>query len=837
MGVAPVGFTAVPERVSSEGEATMHGFWQDLRYGFRQLVQQRVFTVVTVLTLGLGIGVNTTVFSVANALLLRPLPVREPDRLVSVFASHVGGSRHDIVSFPDYLDLRERSVAFSGLAAHCSFGVSLRRGSGARVVMGQTVSWNFFDVLGVQPALGRTFRPEEDRTENAHPVAILSRRAWTQLYGSDVEILGQAVYINDRPFTVIGIAPEGFTGLSTIMAPDVWVPTVMVNQAFPYPVKLDGRGDPWLTLVGRLEPGVSLAQAQDELDRLATDLARDHPDDNTGKGFTAVEANRTRVLPNQTTGTVSRFAALLMAVTVLVLLVACFNVANLSLARAARRRREIALRTAVGASRWRVVRQLLTESTLLSLLAGGAGLLMALWTTDLLSSQTLSTEFPLEVSLEPDGRVLAFTLLVSLLTGLVFGLAPALQSLRFGQYTMLRDQARRAGPGRSGTLMQRALVIGQIAVSVVLLVSAGLFLAGLDEALDVDPGFSLQDGLIAPVNLGYGEYTPAEGEALFRELKARAEALPGVRSASLVGALPLGELHGHHDFQVDGYEPRPDEQMLVKRNMLDPDYLDTMGIRVVWGRGFTRMDQADTQPVAIVNETMARRYWPDGDALGGVVRADHGVPRVVVGVIQDGKYRSLGEEPQPYLCIPLSQADYMQRRYLVVRTATDPRPLLPLLEREVRALDPALPVSVTTVAEMRDKTLGNARMPALLFSLFGLLALAMAMVGVYGVVSYMVSGRTHEFGVRLALGARGREIADLVLRQTIMTALVGIGLGSTLALAATRLLSGFLFGVDPLNPAIFATVCLALVATAAAAAAVPARRAARLEPMTVLRCE
>jgi putative ABC transport system permease protein len=815
----------------------MRGFWQDLRYGFRQLVRQRVFTLVTVLTLGLGIGANTTIFSVANALLLRPLPVTEPDRLVSVFASHVGGSRHDIVSFPDYLDLTERSTAFSGLAAHCSFGVSLRQGSGARVVMGQTVSWNFFDVLGVQPALGRAFRPEEDRTEDAHPVAILSHRVWTEHFGSDVEILGKAVFVNDRPFTVIGVAPEGFTGLSTVMTPDVWVPTVMVNQAFPYPVNLDGRGDPWLSLVGRLEPGMSMAQAQDELDRLAADLARENPDDNTGKGFTAVEVNRTRILPNQTTGTLSRFAGLLMAVAALVLLVACFNVANLSLARATGRRREIALRTAIGASRWRLVRQLLTESTLLSLLAGGAGVLMALWTTSLLSSQTLSTEFPLEVSLEPDGRVLGFAVLLSVATGLVFGLAPALQSLRFGQYAMLKEQARPAGPGHGGLLIQRALVIGQIAVSVVLLVSAGLFLAGLDRALDVDPGFSLQDGLIAPVNLGYGQYTPAEGEAFFRELKARAEALPGVRSASFVAALPLGELHGHHDFQIDGYEPGPDEHMLVKRNMLDPDYLDTMGIRVVRGRGFTRMDQADTQPVAIVNETMARRYWPDGDALGGVVRADHGVPRVVVGVIQDGKYRSLGEEPQPYLCIPLSQADYVQRRYLVVRTAADSRSLLPVLEREIRVLDPALPVSVTTVTEMRDKTTGNARMPALLFSVFGLLALVLAMVGVYGVVSYMVSGRTHEFGVRLALGARGQEIARLVLRHTLVTAVVGIGVGSVLALGTTRLLSGFLFGVDPLNPVVFTAVCLALVGTATAAAALPARRAARLEPMTVLRCE
>ena len=815
----------------------MHGFWQDLRYGVRQLLQQRVFTIVAVLTLGLGIGANTTVFSVANALLLRPLPVSDPDRLLSVFTSHVGGAPYDIVSFPDYRDLRERSSAFSGLAAHCSFPVSLRHPSGAKIVMGQTVSWNFFDVLGVRPVLGRTFRPEEDETEGAGPVAILSHRVWEQRYGSDAEILGQTVFINDRPYTIVGVAPEGYTGLSTIMAPDVWVPTVMVNQAFPYHVNLEGRSDPWLTLVGRLEPDISLAQAKDELDRLAADLARDHPDDNTGKGFNAVEVNRTRILSHDATGSAKQFTGLLMVVVALVLLVACFNVANLYLARAAGRRREIALRAALGASRWRIVRQLLTESTLLSLLAGGVGLLVAVWTTDLLASQQLSKEFPLEVRFGLDRNVLAFAFLLSVVTGLVFGLVPALQSLRHGHYGVLKDQARPAGPGRGGLLVQRGLVIGQIAVSVVLLVSAGLFLEGMDRALDVDPGFALRDGLIVPVNLGYGHYTEEEGRVFFRDLKSRVRSLPGVQLTAFAGALPLGEAHGHHDAEIDGYEPRPDEHMLFKRNVVDADYLDTMGTRVVRGRGFTRLDQADTQPVAIVNETMARRYWPDGNALGGVLRADHGVSRVVVGVIQDGKYRSLGEEPQPYLCLPLSQADYLQRRYLVIRTAGDPGGLLPLVEREIRAQDPALPVSITTVAEMRDTTLGSARGPALALSLFGMLALALAMVGVYGVVTYMVSGRTHEFGVRVALGARGREIVDLVLRHTITTALIGIGVGLALALATTRLLSGFLFGADPLDPGVFAVVSLALVGTALAAAIIPARRAARLDPMTVLRFE
>ena len=784
----------------------MHGFFQDLRGGVRMLVQQRAFTVVAVLTLGLGIGANTAVFSVANTLLFRPLPVREPDRLVSVFAAHVGGQAYDIVSFPDYRDLRERSTAFSGLAAQCFWAVSLRQQGAAKVVMAQTVSWNYFDVLGVRPALGRTFRPEEDEAEGAHPVVILSHRAWERRHGSGAEVLGQTVFINDRPFTVVGVAPEGFTGLSTIMVPDVWVPTMMVNQVFPYHVNLDGRSDPWLTLVGRLKPNVTLAQARDELKRLASALAREHPDDNTGKSFTAVAVNQTRIIPNSTTASARQLSGLLMAVVALVLLVACFNVANLSLARAAGRQREVALRVALGASRWRIVRQLLTESTLLSLLAGGAGLLLAVWTMGLISSQRISSELPVQLSIGLDRRVLAFATLLSLATGLLFGLAPALHSLRLGQYRALKDQARSGSPGRGSMPIQRGLVVGQIAVSLVLLVGAGLFLEGLDNALHVDPGFSLRDGLIAPVDLGYGHYTEAEGRTFFRELKARVQSLPGVESVALAAALPLGETHGHHDVRIDGYTPRPDEHMLFVRNMVDADYLETMGIRVDRGRGFTRLDEADTQPVALVNETMARRYWPGGHALGGVLRADRGVPRTVVGVIQDGRYRSLGEEPRPYLCIPLSQADYLQRRYLVVRTAGDPGSLLPRVEREIAALDPALPVSITTVAEMRDRTLGSARGPALALTLFGLLALALATVGVYGVVAYVVSLRTHEFGVRMALGARRREVVDLVLRHTIATALVGIGVGVALALATAPLLSRFLFGADPLDPRVFALI-------------------------------
>jgi predicted permease len=704
--------------------------------------------------------------------------------------------------------------------------------------MGQLVSWNYFSVLGVEAHLGRTFLAEEEETPGTHPVAVLSHRIWKRHFGSDTEITGKTVLINDHPFTVVGVAPQGFTGTSVVLAPDVWVPLMMVDQAFSYAVNLDGRRDPWLFLVGRLKPGVGLAQAQASFEVLAANLESQYPDEYAGKSITIVEANRTRILPDSTTDVAERLTAIVTGVVGLVLVIACLNVAGLQLVRAVARQREIALRFSLGASRGRIVRQLLIESAVLTAVAGAAGLLIASWTASLLSALPLPFGIPLEIDLNLDGRVLIFTVLASVFSGLLFGLAPAVQAVRRQHLASLGDLSRSVTQSSGRVRLQSSLVIAQVAISLVVLISAGLFLRSLGNTLAVDPGFALREGLVLPVDLGFSQYDEVRGRAFYRQLADRVNSLPGVRSATLAAFLPLGLNHGHHWVWIEGYVPDQNESMLMKRNMVGPGFFETMGISIVEGRAITEQDRADSEPVAVINETLARRYWPDTDPLGKTIRADLGTPRVVVGVMKDGKYGALDEAPQPYLCIPLEQAEYQKRFHLLVETTGEPRALIQPVMREARQLNPNLPVSnIATMTQHLELSVGNARALAALISSFGLLALLLALLGVYGVMSYSVVRRTHEFGIRMALGARTSTILGMVLGQGLRMTGIGIVAGLLLASGVTHVLSGFLYGVSPLDPVAFAGVALALAVTAVLACFVPARRAATVEPMAVLRAE
>jgi predicted permease len=817
----------------------MQGLWQDVIFALRILLKSPGVTAVAVLSLGLGIGANTANFSLINAFLLRPLPVQDPERLVSIMTTFQGsGDRQNHTSYPDYKDLRDRREVFSGLAAHFYFPMGLKTGEQAEVILGQIASWDYFSVLGVKPFLGRTFLPEEDKTPGTHPVAILSYRLWKNRLGADPGILGSTILINSHPFTVVGVAPEGFRGLSVILSPDVWVPTMMARQVSMFPVSFTSRYGSMLKLVGRLRPGITLAQAQAATDVLAANLAREYPDSNETKRFLLMEADRNRIGLLGTTDEAKRLTAVLMGVVGLVLLIACFNVANLLLAKATGRQREIALRISLGAPRRRIVRQLLTESVLLSLLGGAAGVLIALWALEGFKAlQPPISEFPIELTIAPDARVFGFTLMVSLASGVLFGLAPALQAIRSNQFAALKDQAFSTTASRGKSRLQKSFVVAEVALSLVLLITTGLLLRSLRNTLHVDPGFESRNGLLVPINLGFGQYGETKGRQFYRQVVERVQSLPGVVSAALALDVPLGQLHVRNSIEVDGYQAAPEERLVIRFNAVGPRYFETLGVPILRGRGFDQRDSLDTTPVAVINETMARRYWPGKDPIGRTIRTWDKTWEIV-GVMKDGKYDTLDEPPQPYFCLPLEQVEYLKRVSLHVKTAGDPQAMVGPVVQEVQRLDPNLPVSnVMTMDRFLEYAVGETGGPAQLVGIFGALALALAMVGVYGVMAYSVSQRTHEFGVRIALGGHRRAVLAVVLRQGLKITLGGVALGLCASLAATRLLSSYLYRVSPVDPLTFTSVSLVLVGVALLACYIPARWAAKVDPMVALRHE
>ncbi|MCG6955766.1 MAG: ADOP family duplicated permease, partial [Gemmatimonadetes bacterium] len=641
---------------------------RDVRHGLRQLLRRPLSTLVAVVSLALGIGANSAIFSLVNGLLVRPLNVEEPDELTSVFTARVGEGRDGNTSYLDYLDYKKQNQVFSGLAAYTTAPMALAADAVPVITWGQVVSADYFQVLGVHAALGRTFQPVEGNLQDPHPVVVLAQKTWREAFGSDPGILGKTIRINDYPFTVIGVAPRGFTGLQSVVEPALWAPLSMTGRALPYTPNVGSRFDPWLQLVGRRRPGVTMAEARAGMDVWSSNMAAELPS-HRGRAIVLEGLDDGRLGGAEATGQARRLLAVLLGVVGFVLLIACFNVANLELAKATGRRREIALRYSLGASRWRIMRQLLTESTLLALLGGGAGIGVGILSIRGLSMLQAQAEVPIPIPAAMDYRVMAVTLLLALAAGVLFGLAPVLQVLRPHQTEALKEQGPALSRARGARRIQRLLVGGQVALSLALLTGAGLLIRSLSNTLDIDPGFHLRQGLVVPLNMGYGQFGEDEGRALQRKVLERISALPGVESAALAAFVPLGVNHGHHDVSVEGYDPAPDERMLVKRNMVSADYFSTMDVPVLRGRAINDGDTEDAPPVAVVNETMARRYWPGRDAVGGRVRADLGTVYTVVGVVADGKYGSLTEPPEPYLALPMSQAEYVANAALVVRTA------------------------------------------------------------------------------------------------------------------------------------------------------------------------
>ena len=823
----------------------MDTLFQDLRYALRQLAKSPGFTAVALLTLTLGIGGTTVIFTVINGLLLRPPPgVRQPDRLVAIFTSDYSGPPYGVSSLPDALDFAGRTEVLSGLAVYNNQLVSFHAGTEPVRALAQLVNGDYFRVLGVSASLGRTFRPDEGVTPGADPVAVLSWGFWQKL-GGDSGVIGRTVRLSGHPVTVVGIAARDFTGLMNGVDVGLWVPLSQLTVLQAGTQDLVERGARSWQLAGRLQPGVTLQQVQARFATVAGQLHQAYPQNWTDvhdapRRITVVPQQRAGIFP-QIRGSVVGFLSILMVVAGLVLLICCANLANLLLARATSRQREIALRLALGAGRGRLVRQLLTESLALSIIGATMGALLAIWIASLVAAARLPVPIPLAVDLHLDPRVLLFTLVVACATTLIFGLIPALRVTRPDLVPALRrDQPPRIG-GWHRFGLRDVLVAGQVAVSLVLLVAAGLLLRSLHKAQQLDIGFDPRGIALMTFDPSVEGYPPARAGQFYATLVQRLSANPAVRAVSFTKRLPLDIVFERRGISVPGYQPHPGEDMEFGAIDVGPGYFAAMQIPMVRGRAFSEQDRPGAARAVIVNETFARRFWPGQDPIGKTLDNGGEQPLYVVGVARDGKYATLGEDPRPFFYLPVLQTIDTPRTAIdltvIVRTSRDPAALLPTLRAEARAIAPELPVSLTTM----DRHLGFAMLPqrvgSTVLAVFGALGLALALVGLYGVLAYAVAQRTREIGIRIALGARAADVRSMMLRRGVIISAAGIVVGLLLAVAAGRLITRVLFDVSPNDPGTLATVVLLLLGAAALAAYVPARRATKVDPMVALRTE
>jgi predicted permease len=812
---------------------TLESIWADIRYALRQLKNSPGFSITVILSLTLGLGANTTIFTFVNALLLRPPAVADGGRLVEVLEHNARASgieSYSNLSYPGYVDLRDHNRSLSGFAAFDGdpHVVSWSHGGQGEMVYGQLVSGNFFSVLGVEPALGRFFRPDEDKGGSSAPTVVISNSFWQRQLGGDRAALGRVLVLNGASYTVIGVAPQSFAGVILGSRHDFWTTLAMTPTLTHDQVRMGSDTSSWLFGVGRLKPGVSRNEAQADL----TVLTRTAHSSNPKAAAMDAIAFPLQVMPGPLRGYVAAFTGLLMAAVGLVLLIACANAASLVLARAATRRRELAVRSALGASRFRIIRQALTESLMLSMMGGAGGLLVAYLSIPALLSLTPAT-IPLSIEAPLDWRVFVFVVIASLLSGIAFGLMPALRSTRRDLLPALKDERQLAGPRRSR--LRGSIVVAQITVCLVLLISAGLCVRSLFNARSIDPGFITHDIAVAHLDPGSLGYTEAQDRQFYQSLLERVRALPGVSSASLSDYLPLGTSRSVHDVQINGVNPPPGQDFLaVQEASVAPDYFNTMGVPVLNGRDFLPQDLQPAAGKVIVNQAMATHYWPGRNPIGQHFK-DHEQIVEIVGVVKTGKYRSLSEDPLDFMYLPLGS---QSQEFLVVRTRTGEEGALSEIRRVIQSLDPnVVPMEMETISQYMALPLFAAHTTGLLLAVFGSVALLLATIGLSGVVSYSVSQRTNEIGVRMALGADRLGVVRLILKQGMRLTGIGILIGLVLSFAVTRVLAGLLYGIKADDPLTFASVALFLGAIAFISCYIPARRAASIDPMKSLRAE
>ena len=813
----------------------MGTFGQDIKYGMRMLLKSPGLSIVATIALALGIGANTAIFSVVNAVLLKPLPFPNSDALMRVYEKDQRrGLLRGAYSYPNFFDLREQNHVFEHVAAyHDGDFIMTGRGEPVRI-SGGVVTADLFSVLGTAPVLGRTFLPNEDKPTETGRVVVLSERLFASRFNSDASVLNKQITLDGKQYTVVGVMPHAFEFPIQNEPLDLWT-TIADDAAGDSPVTAQ-RGAHFLRVIARLKPGVTESQAQAEADTIAARLEQQYPDENTHKGIHVESALKALV------GDIRPALLILLGAVACVLLIACANVANLLLARAMTRHKEMAVRSALGASRLRVVRQLLTESVLLSLAGGVLGLILAVWWSDLLIALG-KKDIPRAIQIGLDWRVLGFTLGVSVLTGLVFGLVPALH-LSKTQLTESLKEGRGAGAGARKNRVRGVLVVAELAIAVVLLVGAGLLIQSLWRLQHVNPGLQPENILTFNLSLPDVRYPSEKQVRFYRDLIVRMRSLPGVQSASAVMPLPLSGDRFSISFQIEGRPVAPKDEPSADLFIAETNYFRTMGIPIIKGRDFEDRDQHTSTPVIIITEQFARQYFPGEDPVGkrihpGISTWDNedSTMREIIGVAGDVRNRALNTEPKPAYYMPQSQLPFTQL-IAVVKSTNDPRALTGSLTREVRAMDPELPVfSVKTMEEYISSSVAAPRFNTTLLSIFAAVALVLTIIGLYGVMSYSVAQRTNEIGIRMALGAQTRDVLGLIVKDGMKLVLLGLVLGISGALVLTRLLSSLLFGVTTRDPATFVAIAALLSFVAILACYIPAWRATRVDPLEALRCE
>jgi predicted permease len=808
----------------------MRGWFRDARFAVRQLRRTPVFTLTVIVTLALGIGANSTIFSWISSTLFSPVPGANPR---SELISLTRGEQHGI-SYPDFVDLRTHTHTLSGMIAFDIEPADLT-GSGKpqRLWIALTTA-NYFDVLGVRPVMGRFFEPQEERNPGGSPVVVLSYRMWQLLFSGDPGIVGKTVNLNQHPFTVIGIAPPLFQGARPGLRMDLWAPLMMHRQLGSDWDAIHDRNGGWLPVMGSLAPGVTREQSQQELTLEMEQIAHAWPQEHRGRND-IVTYPMWRA-PDSANEYLHTLLPTLMAIALVVLLLACVNVANLFLVRAVARRREMAVRLSLGANRTRLVRQLLVESVIVALAGGGLALMFTFWTARSFDRFVPQTDLPIVLNTHVDMRVLAVTFVLSALTGITFGLLPALRSSRIVPLAVLKEEAGTTTGGRHKARLTSGLVVVQIALSFLLLVCGGLFFRGFRNAEHANPGFDADHVLLSTINLFPVGYTADKGIAFQRELLRRIEQIPGVQSASSSTWAPLGFRSSDRTIVPEDYAVQPNESLTIDEMQVGPRYLETMGIPLIAGRDIRLSDNQTSEPVAIVNEKFAERYWPGKNAIGRRLKMN-GERFTVVGIAKNSKYDDLDEAPKPLVYSGALQR-YAQYMVLHVRVSGDPKAYAAPVENAVHSLNADLPVlyqfPLTRNVEVSST---GTRIAGVFVGMFGLVGLALAALGIYGVIAYTTRQRLHEIGIRMALGARRRDVFEMVLKQGLWLAVSGMSAGLVCSLLLTPLLRSHLYGVAPTDTVTYVCVAFALSIVALVATFLPARRAAQVEPIRVLRYE